>query len=59
MRATTIEQSFNEGRGFTPGDTGTATTTADSKRAFNEGRGFTPGDTNDAGNDNCIAHTVQ
>ena len=38
--------SFNEGRGFTPGDTppGARCHTPDCT-PFNEGRGFTPGDT--------------
>ena len=39
-------RSFNEGRGFTPGDTiALVSSRLGRTRSFNEGRGFTPGDT--------------
>ena len=39
-------RTFNEGRGFTPGDTTRSLcSTGTTPSAFNEGRGFTPGDT--------------
>ena len=47
-RGATPYGSFNEGRGFTPGDTSTTVIMCDSTlriAPFNEGRGFTPGDT--------------
>ena len=36
---------FNEGRGFTPGDTRNRVSQRVVVGSFNEGRGFTPGDT--------------
>ena len=41
----TVPKPFNEGRGFTPGDTPAARSLTGLLRVFNEGRGFTPGDT--------------
>ena len=56
----TIDTTFNEGRGFTPGDTGAVTSLpAPHESPFNEGRGFTPGDTVSTGPISTDATNVQ